>query len=171
MRITHIDEIITFCSEHLERSSGTGTIIESYLTQYLLVAMCAAFEEEIKKTILSRAAKARDRYLLAFVESCVGAIFRSARSSEIAGLLNRLSEDHKKDFQDRLSVNPRAETFFNNIVTNRHATAHRVSGSTITFKELVKFYEEGHIVLDAFSDVLLRRRRTRRAARSSRNLN
>ena len=41
----------------------------------------------------------------------------------------------------------------NNIITNRHNLAHK-SGSSITFREVEAFYEEGHIVLDFFRGAL-----------------
>jgi hypothetical protein len=161
MKLTHVDEVIAACNNHLDTTKARGTQIESYLTRYLLVTTCAAFEEEVKRIVLKRAARTGDRYLLAFVESCIGAVFRSPKTSDISGLLNRLGEDFKKDFQEKLKGNSRAETYFNNIVINRHGTAHRTIGSSLTLKELIGFYEEGHTVLDCLHEVISKRRRVR----------
>ncbi len=46
--------------------------------------------------------------------------------------------------------------YYNNIIVNRHGVAHS-DGSRITFQDAVQFYEEGHIVLDFFREVLLSR--------------
>lgn len=40
------------------------------------------------------------------------------------------------------------------IITNRNQVAH-AEGSNATFKDVKEFYEEGHIVLDFFSEALL----------------
>ena len=109
--------------------------------------ICAAFEEEIESLIIERAARSGDPGLESFVRSAVGQIFRSLKTSEIAGLLGRFGKDCREHFRQELSNNERAETFFNNIVANRHDTAHWTVH--VSFSELVRFYTEGHIVLDA----------------------
>ena len=152
MKLARVDQAIEVCREHLKASEAEGTVIEAYLTRYLLILITASFEEEIRKIIVNRASKVDDGHLETFVGSCVGAVFRSVKTSEIAGLLNRFGGDYKKKFQDRVSGTTE-ETYFNNIVTIRHETAHSF-GANVTFGELVKFYEKGHIVLDIFSEVI-----------------
>jgi hypothetical protein len=117
------------------------------------VLICAAFEEEIEALMVERAARSGDTGLESFVRSAVGQIFRSLKTSEIAGLLGRFGVPYRERFRQELSNNERAETFFNNIVTNRHDTAHS-AGSNVTFAELVRFYSEGHVVLDAVKAAL-----------------
>ena len=153
MRLVRIDQAIEVCQAHLEHSGATGTEIEAYLTRYLLVLICAAFEEEIESLIIERAARSGDAGLESFVRSAVGQIFRSLKTSEIAGLLGRFGPHYRDRFRQELSNNERAETFFNNIVTNRHDTAHS-AGSNVSFAELVRFYSEGHVVLDAVKAAL-----------------
>lgn len=153
MRLVRIDQAIEACQAHLESSGATGTEIEAYLTRYLLILICATFEEEIESLIIERAAKSGDPGLESFVRSAVGQVFRSLKTSEIAGLLGRFGVDYKERFRQELTNTERAETFFNNIVTNRHDTAHSV-GSNVSFAELVRFYSEGHVVLDAIKATL-----------------
>jgi hypothetical protein len=153
MRLIRIDQAIEACQAHLENSGATGTEIEAYLTRYLLVLICATFEEEIESLIIERAARSGDPGLESFVRSAVGLIFRSLKTSEIVGFLGRFGIDCKDRFRQELSTNERAETFFNNIVTNRHDTAHS-AGSNVSFSELVRFYSEGHVVLDAVKAAL-----------------
>jgi len=153
MKLVRIDQAIEVCQAHLEDSGATGTAIEAYLTRYLLVLICAAFEEEIESLIIERAARSGDAGLESFVRSAIGQIFRSLKTSEIAGLLNRFGVHCKDHFRQELSNNERAETFFNNIITNRHDTAHS-AGSNVSFADLVRFYSEGHVVLDAVKAAL-----------------
>lgn len=147
MKLQRIDDAVESCREHLDRSTAWGTEIEAYLTRYLLVLMCALFEEEIKRIAIDRSSRTGDSGLIAFVTSAVGQVFRSVRTSEIAGLLGRFGVEPKEKFQAEMQNAQRAETFFNNIVVNRHDTAHS-SGANISFRDLVQFYEEGHVVLD-----------------------
>lgn len=153
MKLARIDEAIEACERHLQSSGAIGTEIEAFLTRYMMVLMCASFEEQIEELVNARAAKSQDVALASFVRSAVGQVFRSVKTSEIAGLLGRFGQDHKERFQDEMKKNERAETFYNNIVMNRHDTAH-TAGSNLTFSELVRFYSEGHVILDAVKRAL-----------------
>ena len=72
----------------------------------------------------------------------------------MAGLLNRFGPPYREVFKQKMAENSRAVTCYNNIVTNRHGVAHS-KGSNATFREVKQFYEEGHVVLDFFREVLL----------------
>jgi hypothetical protein len=120
----------------------------------LLVLIYAEFEQNIKATILEKCSSIEDDSLRTFVDSCVDAVFRGVRSSEMAGLLNRFGGSYKERFDQRTAGNPQAVTFYNNIITNRHSEAHE-HGGNVTFAEVKRFYEEGHVVLDFFRDALL----------------
>ncbi len=153
MRLPRVDSAINVCAEHIQKSSAAGTEIESYLTQHLLVFMCAAFEEHIEDLVHARVGKSGDAAIASFARSATSQLFRSLKTTEIAGLLGRFGKESKERFQDEMKRNQRAETFFNNIVTNRHEVAH-LAGCNVTFPEIVQFYEEGHAVLDAIRTVL-----------------
>jgi len=154
MKLIRVDQTIDKCGEHLSNSSAYGTEIESLLTQSLLVIMCAEFEQQIEKIIQEKHAHISDKSIKDFIGSCVGAVFRSVKSGEISGLLNRFGSCYKEAFKKRTEENERAITYYNNIIVNRHGVAHS-DGSKITFRDAVQFYEEGHIVLDFFREVLL----------------
>jgi hypothetical protein len=151
MKISRIDRAIELCREHLDRTNSRGTEIEVYLTQYLLVLIYAAFEEEIERIVVERLCASSDPHIEAFAKSALDAVFRSMGISEIAGLLGRFSPEYKGRFQERIS-GTRAGTFFMNIVTGRHQTSHS-AGAAVTFREVEAFYEEGHTVLDAVKDI------------------
>ncbi len=153
MKIARIDEGIKTCEEHLRTSGASGTEIEAFLTRYLTIVMCASFEEHIEELVNSRAAESQDVALASFVRSSLHQVFRSVKTGEIAGLLGRFGEDHKTRFQDEMSNNERVATFYNNIVENRHQTTHG-GGFNLTFRELVDFYSEAQLVLDAVARAL-----------------
>lgn len=154
MRLPRVDHAVEVCEKHLAATGAFGTEIENLLTRSLLVLICAEFEEKIEATIEERFSRIPDQSLREFVSSCVDAVFRSVKSSEMAGLLNRFGGDCKEKFNRKSQANPIAVTFYNNIVTNRHGVAHTTGGNT-TFPEIKRFYEEGHVVLDYFRDALL----------------
>jgi hypothetical protein len=151
MRLAPIDRAIEICEEHLDRTKSRGTEIEAFLTRYLLVLMCATFEEEIEGMVVRRLAGSNDPRVESFAKSALNVLFRSVTTGEIAGLLKRFSPEYKEQFQARVN-GTRAETYFNNIVLGRHSTAHSL-GANVTLRELVSFYEEGHTVLDAIQEV------------------
>lgn len=152
MKLQRVDEAIEACKNHLIKSSAMETEIEAYLTRYLLILICAAYEEEIEKLFAQRASQTQDPYIVAFVSSTVRTKFRNPTTSKIVEMLGLFSLDYKEKFREKVT-GTRQETFFNNIVTNRHSTAHS-SGSNITFNELVNSYNEAHGILDTISEVL-----------------
>lgn len=156
MRLASVDHAIGVCKRHLEDSGSRNTEIETFLTQYLLIHICAAFEEKIEQLISSRAVASNDPAVAEFVDSVVGQVFRSIGTSEIGGLLKRFGAACKEGFRKEMGAQQRAETFYNNIVTNRHQVSHRGSShSSLTFGDLVQYYDEGHVVLDAVGRALM----------------
>lgn len=154
MRLARIDQTLEECDRHLVSTGAQGTEIESLLTRSLLVLMCSEFEQKIEAIIQEKCASIGDSSLQEFFGSCVDAVFRSVKSSEMAGLLNRFGGGYKETFKNKTDANPVAVTFYNNIVTNRHGVAHS-DGGNVTFLEVKRFYEEGHVVLDYFRESLL----------------
>ena len=154
MRLTRIDTALDSCGNHIRDTGSAGTEIEAFLTRYLLVLICAAFEEEVESLVIERASESGDGDVANFIRSAVDALFRSPKTSDIRGLLNRFGLDYGTRFRQALDNNLKAETYFNNIITNRHDTAHS-TGSNVTFDELVEFYTEGHVVLDAVKSALI----------------
>jgi hypothetical protein len=154
MRLHRVDQTLEICESHLSSTKAQGTEIEVLLTRSILVLICSEFEQTIESIIQERCSSIDDESVKEFVGSCVDAVFRSVKSSEIAGLLNRFGRDYKEAFKQKADENPEAVTFYNNIVINRHSVAH-ADGGNITFSEVKRFYEEGHIVLDFFRDSLL----------------
>jgi hypothetical protein len=103
MKLPRIDASISECKNHLDETASFGTEIEAFLTRYLLILMCATFEEEIEKIIIDRVDKSGDPKLSSFVKSCLGSVFRSIKTSEIAGLLGRFGAEFKDKFGQRVN--------------------------------------------------------------------
>ncbi len=152
MKLSRIDNAILTCEQHLIQTNSHQTEIESFLTKYLLILICATFEEEIEKILLSRSDRINDNHIKSFFQHCIDKTFRSIKSSEIAGILGKFGNDYKEAFQNKANGTVE-ETFYNNIVINRHSTAH-TSGALITFNDLVSYYEKGHLILDYLNEVL-----------------
>lgn len=152
MRLSRIDNAISTCEQHLIQTNSHQTEIESFLTRYLLVLICATFEEEIEKILLRRSDRINDNHIRSFFQHCIDKTFRSIRSSEIAGILSKFGNDYKEAFQNKANGTVE-ETFYNNIVINRHSTAHS-TGTSITFNDLVAYYEKGHLILDYLNEAL-----------------
>lgn len=114
MRLPRIDQAIQECEEHLTRTNALGTVIEAHLTRAMLVLACAVFEETVETLIQERASTLPEPCMQAFFRSCVGAVFRSTRSTELAGLLSRFGSEFKESFNRRLQGHEKAVTFYNN---------------------------------------------------------
>jgi hypothetical protein len=152
MKLARIDQAIEKCQQHLTQTGVAGIEVEAFLTNHLLILIYAAFEEEIKEIVIKRAAKICDPPLESFIKSAFKVVFRSMLTSELAKLLACFGPEYSARFKSRVS-GTRTETFFNNIVTDRHLVAHEGS-SNITFRDLVEFYENGHRILDELSETI-----------------
>ena len=151
MKLDRVEMTIEVCQEHLNSTSSYGSQIEAFLTQQLLVIICAEIEKTIEEMII---AQARDRCsddFQTFIQSCLNATFRSIQSSELAGLLKRFGTARKRRFLEL--VDERARTAYDSIVVNRHNTAHG-SGSNLTFREAVASYRAGLSVIESLSTAL-----------------
>lgn len=153
MKLYNIDQALETCRLHLDITKTQNTPVESYLTRYLIVYICACFEEEIEGIVLQRVRVSSDLLISGFAESCLSQIFRSIKTSEISGLLGRFDAKCKAIFQEKVSGTIQ-ETFYNNIVLNRHEVAHTKS-LNVNFSDLVSYYEEAHKVLDHISTALV----------------
>ncbi len=152
MRLSKIDDALETCKDHLEKNNAKGSEIEAFFTRYLLIYICAVFEEEIKKIIVERASNINDTFLNSYVESSLKATFRQIDTGGIAGVLNHFGPEYKIKFSEKIN-GTKTQTDYNSIVNNRHITAHS-SGLDITFNDLVGYYEEGHKILDILYGVI-----------------
>src|SRR6266481_7368207 len=124
MKLKPVDDTIVICQGHLGATGCRGTQIDIFLANYLAVQIHSAFQQEIERLLENRANHVGDPALREFMISCVNAIFRSTRISEIAGLLSRFGDKYKEMFKNEMQIQPRASTSWDSIVSHRHGIAH-----------------------------------------------
>ena len=148
-RLLRTNAAIEDCERHLATSGATGTEIESYLTQHILVLLCADMQQEIYQIAEERSRTANDTGLANYVSMSCRRILRSVRKDEIAVFVGMFGMDAK----DRLNelVEDSEVTLYNNAVSNRHDVAHR-SGAQITFRELKNTAIVAEKLLDAVEE-------------------
>lgn len=139
------------CERHLDASGAAGTEIESYLTQHILVILCAEMQQEIYRIAEERAKTSNDEELVNYVSSSGRRILRSIKKDEIAAFIGMFGVDAK----ERLNalVNDADITIYNNAVSNRHDVAHK-HGAQITFKELKDTTQVAERLLEAVEQSL-----------------
>lgn len=139
------------CKNHLDESNAWNTEIESYLTQHVLVIMCADVQQEIYKVVEKRVDLADDSAIKNFAVASCKRVLRSVGKSEIAGFVGHFGADAKSYLNNQ--VEDEIVTNYNNAVTNRHDIAHS-SGSNITFRELETAIEAARALIQAVSEAI-----------------
>ena len=156
MHLPRIDKALEDCENHLSATKSFGTEIEKLLTYSLLVLIYAEFELTVKVIVEEKCNSIEDGAIRELVKSCLGNVSR-IQSSHMSDLLGRFGTVQKAAFRNEIAANQtnqRAETFYNNLIANRHETAHS-TGSNATFMDIKRFYQEGHVILDFFRQTLL----------------
>ena len=134
------------CERHLTSSAAFGTEIESYLTQYLLVVLCADIQQEIYRISEARASLLKDEAITSYVAATARKVLRSVGKDEIAKFIGNFGPEFKSKLND--SIDDSDVTVFNNAVNNRHDIAHK-QGTQITFGELKSAVSVAHKILAA----------------------
>ncbi len=75
------------CEEHLKTTKTKGTLIESYLTEHVLVIFCADIQQCVYKLLENRADLSADTGLRSFVAISGRRILRSANFQKISETL------------------------------------------------------------------------------------
>ena len=152
MHLSEIDAAISTCAEHLDASGARGSEIEAFLTQYVLIRICANFEERVQFFLSRPVQNVADEYVRALAEQGVRHISQGSKTSDIAEMLQRIDPILRDRFRSSVSNTP-GEQSFNQLVTSRNLTAHD-RGSSFTFNELVEHYNRAHTVLDSLRDAI-----------------
>ncbi|MCK9730201.1 HEPN domain-containing protein [Pseudomonas syringae] len=143
------------CELHLNDSGAWNTEVESYLTQYILVILCADVQQTVYKLLDARISdsKSKDLGLKSFAYSMGVRCLRSFVKSELSKFLALFGDDVRESFNARLD--DRVVTTYNNAVSKRHDVAHN-SGVTTTFRELSDIYLSAVTILQAMDASLNR---------------
>jgi len=134
------------CEQHLTDTQTLGTSVESYLTQHILVVMCAEMQQEIYRIIDQRASRNPDAQIRSFVSAAQPKILRSVKTSEISGYFAYFQTDYKEILIN--SITEQEISAYNNAVGDRHDIAHR-QGANVTFDELKKACSVAVKILEA----------------------
>jgi hypothetical protein len=139
------------CARHLNSADAFGTEIESYLTQHLLVVLCADIQQEIYRLSEERASLANDAALSSYVSATARRVLRSVQKSDIAKFVGMFGADSKARLNSLIEDSE--ITIFNNAVFDRHDVAHK-QGSQITFQELQRAVTVAEKLLSAVDECL-----------------
>ena len=146
------DHIISTCREHLEQTGSDGTEIEYYLTGFLLIGICSEFEKEIRRAMMKRICSCNDPHIINYIDKKFQP-FRHLRLDDIRGeILAKFDDNLKTKFNQKIEGKPAIN--YDNIVTNRHNSAHGES-INLTFNDLVDAYDEARKVIAAFEEVIV----------------
>ncbi|HIH8983296.1 TPA: HEPN domain-containing protein [Serratia marcescens] len=126
-------DAVETCEGHLDASSSWNTEIESFLTQHILIVMCAEIQQEIYSILESRAHVSGDLELKDFAVASGKRILRSVGKKDLANFVGLFGSRAKGYLND--NIEDHEVTLYNNAVTKRHDVAHN-SGTNITFREL-----------------------------------
>lgn len=84
------------CQAHLEQSNAWGTEIESYLTQHVLVILCADVQQELYRVLEERAEQNGDGPLKNYAVATCKRVLRSIGKSEVAGFVGYFGTEAKE---------------------------------------------------------------------------
>lgn len=140
------------CSKHIDATSSSGSEVEAFLAQYLLVSLCAEMQEEVYRVVELRANQCGDRELCSFALSSSKKLLRSVKVSELSGFVGHFGAERKRRFLDALD--DRASLQYNSAVEGRHSVAHR-NGAQVTLGELSSIVAAACVVLDAARAALI----------------
>lgn len=139
------------CRNHLDETNTWSTEIESYLTQHILVIMCADIQQEIYRVVEKRADMTDDSALKVFTVAACKKILRSIGKSDLAGFVGHFGVKAKTHLNEK--VDDSLVTIYNNAVSNRHDVAHS-SGTNITFRELETAIRAARSLIEVVSEAI-----------------
>ena len=149
MTVTEVREALDHCESFLDSANARGTEIESFLTQYLLVAAYSTFESEVEAIAIDRAAKLSDAEAAHYVRSTHDNVVRGLRLTELSGFAGRFGESNKESFS-AVITNTAAHAAWDSLLNDRHASAHG-EGAKMTMREFGDAFERALVVLEALS--------------------
>ena len=126
-RLVQTNAVYVECQNHLSTGVPGGSPIEAYLTEHILVILCAEVQQKVRQLADQRAQRSTDPALRAFVTAASERILRSVRKDELSTFVGLFGSAYKDDFNARLD--DRDVTAYNNAVLQRHAVAHRGGSS------------------------------------------
>jgi hypothetical protein len=126
------------CKAHLNATDSWNSEIESYLTQHVLIVLCADIQQSIYQILESRLDGAGDIELKNFAIATGKRCLRSVGKNEVSGFLGFFSVEAKNYLNTHIA--DETVSLYSNAINSRHDVAHSI-GTKITFMELQKVLE------------------------------
>jgi hypothetical protein len=140
------------CRQHVEATDSSGSEVEAFLAQYLLIVLCAEVQEEMYRVVELRATKCGDDELCSFALASSKKLLRSVKVSELSGFVGTFGPNRKDRFSN--SLDERAVLQYNSAVDNRHSVAHK-SGAQVTLSDMSGIIDSATRVLDSALTALI----------------
>lgn len=151
MRDAEIEFTIKTCETHLKAiNSPEKSLIELYLTRYLLIFMVNKFENKIHQIISSHVRCNQGGHKINnYFEIKTKTEYKGKTTSKLCEYLKIFGTQYSDAFDKKthLKGNEVSVSHYNSIIANRHGTAHATL-SELKFVDLVRYYKEAHKVLD-----------------------
>ena len=152
-RLVQTNDVYLECQNHLSTEVPGGSPIESYLTEHILVVLCAEMQQVARQIADQRAQRSTDPAIHTFVTAAGERILRSVRKDELSAFVGLFGSTYKDDFNARLDE--REVSVYNNAVRQRHAVAHRGGGS-VSFSDLREAIDAANNILNSMENALSR---------------
>ncbi|MQP77207.1 hypothetical protein CQ393_15095 [Stenotrophomonas sp. MYb238] len=140
------------CRQHIDATSSSGSEVEAFLAQYLLIVLSAEIQEEIYRVVEMRANKCGDREICEFTLASSKKILRSVKINELSGFVGGFGVERKAKFGGLLD--DRTIFQYNSAIDNRHSVAHR-SGAQVTLADMLAVIESATLVLQSAMAALM----------------
>lgn len=141
------------CQEHLKATAASGTVIESYLTQHILILLSADMQQAIYELLEKKAEQVSKKSIREYVSSTRKNIIREVTKSGITGFINRFGIDAKRKFDDCLKDKEKEISCYGIAIDNRDSVAHR-QGAQVTFSEILQAVTAAELILSAVETAL-----------------
>jgi hypothetical protein len=152
MGVAAVRDDLELCMSFLDSTRARGSEVESFLTQYLLVACYAALEEEVESIIRSRSERIADTEAANYVRVTLENVKRGLKIGELAGLVGRFSESAKEQFS-QVVVNTESHAAWDSLLNDRHASAHG-EGAKLSIADFASAFDGALVVLEALATSL-----------------
>lgn len=141
---------IESCEKHIKDELLSGSDIETFLSQYVVVLLCAEVQQSIYE-IVEKLSSTFDIDIQNYLNNSSRKLLRSIRKDELANFISLFGTDKKKLFNSQL--NDSEITYYNNAVEQRHRVAHSLNPK-VTLLDVKYAYEAAGKMLTAFKNAL-----------------
>lgn len=114
----------------------------------------AKLEEVVRSSLFDRCKVGMDPLAERFLEKAIERMVRSVRISELSGILGGFSTSVKEQFQqDMQRGNGQSATYYDNLVSNRHALVHQATANA-TMQDIDEWLPSATHVIESFRKAL-----------------